>query len=76
MVAEPSNDRWPAKPYRILLTEDFFLVTTAQLFPVFEQILEFEGSILTDNGDYLCCFVKRRHCAEGFLYPSVLRSTG
>ena len=75
LVAEPASICWPAEPYWILLTEDFFLVTTAQLFPVFKQIPEFEGVILTDNGDYLCCIVKRWHVSEGFLHPSVLRST-
>ena len=77
LVAEPGTDRWPAKPYRILLTEDFFLVTTAQLFPVLKQILEFEGVILTDDGDYLWLLRQAKALsAEGFLYPSVLRPTG
>ena len=50
--------------------------SAAQLFPVLKQILEFEGVILAVDDDYLCCFVKRRHFAEGFFHPTVLRSTG
>ena len=71
-----SNDRWPAEPYWILLTEDLFLLSAAQLFPVLKQILEFEGVILAVDDDYLCCFVKRKHFVEGFFHPTVLRSTG
>ena len=55
LVAKPALSLARRAVYWILLTGDFFLVTTAQVFPAFKQILEFEGVILTDiGGNNLC----------------------